>query len=211
MYRIYSIWCQIDPQLICQIWSSRFELTLNKMFEECHAETSGALDLIKLSRPRQLTTTALRPRRRSERGGACGVDDAVERNRTAICHDISTNDETTDQPNTHLTVPTSPTPSMSNGASFPFSSCPRSSFAAHSKGCAVVVTVPEVGYAYGAFRNVHAFVPVFSSCDVRHRKRFDRTPTKNLSDDCAHVRKMRDIGKCRETVASDHGVYFRLC
>jgi len=34
----------------------------------------------------------------------------------------------------------------------------------------VVITMPGVGYAYGAFRDVHAFVPVFIGRGVGYRK-----------------------------------------
>ena len=74
------------------------------------------------------------------------------------------------------------------------------------------------GRVYGARRWIcirypskcHAFIPVFCSCDVGYRKRCGMTPSKKFSDDCAHVWKMRGIGKGRETVVSDHGIYFSL-
>ena len=75
----------------------------------------------------------------------------------------------------------------------------------------IVVTMPEVGYANGALRNVHAFVPIFLGRDVRHSaKRSGRAPTKDHFDDCVQVWKTRGIRKCRGTVASDHGIYSSL-
>jgi hypothetical protein len=61
------------------------------------------------------------------------------------------------------------------------------------------------------FGMYHAFLLVSFGCNMRNRKRCGRTPTKGFSDDCAHVWKMRGIGKGRETVTSNHRIYFRLC
>ena len=75
----------------------------------------------------------------------------------------------------------------------------------------VVITMPEVGYAYGAFRDVHAFVPVFFHRNVRCPERYAWMPTKDFPHDCAHVWKMRSVSKGRDTIAVDHGIYFCLC
>jgi len=49
----------------------------------------------------------------------------------------------------------------------------------------VVITMPDVGYAYNAFRKVRAFVPVLIGRGVRHRKRYCRSPakTRNFFDE----------------------------
>jgi hypothetical protein len=70
----------------------------------------------------------------------------------------------------------------------------------------VVIAMPQVGYTYGALRNVHAFVPVFFGRDVRYPQWYARTLTNDFFDDCEHVWKTRGVGKGRETVAADHGI-----
>ena len=75
----------------------------------------------------------------------------------------------------------------------------------------VVATMPDVGHAYGAFRNVHAVVPVFFGSSMRHPELCEGAPKKDFSDGCLHVWKMGGVGKCQETVAANDGVYFRLC
>src|SRR5579863_8630321 len=76
---------------------------------------------------------------------------------------------------------------------------------------AVMITVPHVWYAYSAFWNEHAFVPVIFSRGVSDTKWCARTPAKNFFDNCPHEWKTRSVVKGRKTVAANHGIQFGLC
>jgi hypothetical protein len=76
--------------------------------------------------------------------------------------------------------------------------------------CPVTIAMPYVGYAYRAFWNEHALVPVVFFRCVRDSDRESGPPAKNFSDNCPHVRKARSVGKCRETRTADDGIKFGL-
>ena len=75
----------------------------------------------------------------------------------------------------------------------------------------VVITMPYIGYACRAFWNEHALIPVIFCRSVRQTESDSGSPAKNVSDDCAHLRKAWSVGICRETRTTDHAIKLSLC
>jgi hypothetical protein len=74
---------------------------------------------------------------------------------------------------------------------------------------AITIALPDVGYAYSAFWNEHAFVPVIFGRGMIHVKWYARAPGNGFFDDCSYVWET-SVAKRRQTVAANHSIQFGL-